>query len=569
MILLNPRKLTRPYPDARSAEVMRKTVDFFETKGKTRLKADYHARVWYADFLDFVRRERVFATISTPAGYGAPDARWDTWRICEFAEILGFYGLQYWYTWQVTVLGLGPIWMSRNEEVKQRTARLLEDGAIFGFGLSERAHGADIYSTETTLTPVGEGRYVANGRKYYIGNGNAAAIVSTFGKLGGRGTGAGDYVFFAVDPRHERYELVKNVVASQNFVSEYALHDYPVTETDILAKGQEAWDTALNTVNVGKFNLGWATIGICTHAFYEAIRHAANRRLYGMAVTDMSHVRRMFVDAYARLIAMKLFGLRAADYMRCASAADRRYLLYNPMVKMKVTTQGEAVIDLLWDAIAAKGFEKDMYFEQAAVDIRALPKLEGTVHVNIALIVKFMPSFFFATEELPDVPRRDDVANDDFLFAQGPARGLGAIRFHDYRNVLASWDLPNVRLFAEQVEVFREMLATAPPDEAQRKDVDFLLAGGELFALVVYAQLILENARIYALDPALVGEIFDVLVRDFSRHAVELHGRRASNERQMALSLRMIRKPVDDPARYDRVWSEMVLPLRDAYEMQP
>jgi len=32
-----------------------------------------------------------------------------------------------------------------------------------------------------------------------------------------------------------------------------------------------------------------------------------------------------------------------------------------------------------------------------------------------------------------------------------------------------------------------------------------------------------------------VDQIFDVLVRDFSRHAVELHGRRASNERQMAL----------------------------------
>src|SRR6266478_2428089 len=268
-MLLNPKRQVRSYPDARSREVMHKTIAFFEAKGKRRLKEDYHGRGWYADFLDFVKEEKIFATMCTPAGYGAAESRWDTWRICEFAEILGFYGLQYWYTWQVTVLGLGPIWMSRNEDVKRRTARLLEEGGIFAFGLSERAHGADIYSTEMTLTPVGEGRYVANGRKYYIGNGDEAAIVSTFGKLGGRGTGAGDYVFFAVDPRDERYELVKNVVASQNFVSEYALHDYPITEGDILAKGQDAWDTALNTVNVGKFNLGWATIGICTHAFYE------------------------------------------------------------------------------------------------------------------------------------------------------------------------------------------------------------------------------------------------------------------------------------------------------------
>ena len=30
-------------------------------------------------------------------------------------------------------------------------------------------------------------------------------------------------------------------------------------------------------------------------------------------------------------------------------------LLYDPLVKMKVTSQGEEVVNLLWDIIAAKG----------------------------------------------------------------------------------------------------------------------------------------------------------------------------------------------------------------------
>jgi acyl-CoA dehydrogenase len=563
-ILLNPKRLTRSYPDERSRAVMRQTVDFFERKGKRRLKEDYHARVWYADFLDFVKRERIFATMCTPAGYGAPDARWDTWRICEFAEILAFYGLQYWYTWQVSVLGLGPIWMSANEALKQRTARLLADGAIFAFGLSEQAHGADIYSTDMIVTPVDEGRYTARGRKYYIGNGNRAALVSTFGKF----AGTDDYLFFAVDSQHERYECVQNVCASQSFVSEFALHDYPLTEADLLHKGRAAWDAALNTVNIGKYNLGWASIGICTHALYEAVTHAHNRRLYNMRVTDFPHVKRMFVDAYARLVAMKLFALRACDYMRSASAEDRRYLLYNPMVKMKVTTEGERVIDLLWDVIAAKGFEKSTYFEQAAIDIRALPKLEGTVHVNIALIVKFMPNFFFAPADCPAVPRRDDAASDAFLFDQGPARGLGQIRFHDYQRAFADWNLPNVQRFAEQAAAFRDLLAAAPPDQRQSQDTDFLLAGGELFALVVYAQLVLENARIYGAGDGLVDQIFDVLVRDFTACALQLHNRTSSTPEQMRHCLGMIRKPVADAPRTDAVW-QAVLALDGAYAMNP
>jgi acyl-CoA dehydrogenase len=563
MILLNPHHLQRDYPDERSAEVIRKTVEFFEAKGKRGIKDDDHAAVWYQDFVDFVGRERIFATMCTPSGYGADDARWDTWRICEFAEILGFYGLPYWYVWQVTVLGLGPIWMSDNEAIKAKTAALLEEGAIFAFGLSEKDHGADLYSTEMSLTPVGDGEYLANGSKYYIGNGNQAALVSTFGKL----ADTGDPCFFAVDSQHPAYHLVKNVVHGQNFVSEYTLEDYPVTDAEILSRGDEAWNAALNTVNIGKYNLGWASIGICTHAFYEAVHHAAHRHLYGMTVTDFPHVRRLFTDAYARLVAMKLVALRAADYMRTATPDDRRYLLYNPVVKMKVTTQGEEVINHLWDVIAAKGFEEDTFFEMAARDIRALPKLEGTVHVNIALIVKFMESYFFRPTDLPVVGRRDDAANDDFLFDQGPTRGLGKIRFHDYAPVFARFDLPNVAVFTEQAEEFKAMLAQQPPTEAQTKDTDWLLAVGEMFTLIVYAQLVLENAEIYDIEDDLVDQIFDVAVRDFSRFAVELHGKPATTPEQGKHCLAMIRKPAANDARFQRIWQDHVYAQRDAYEM--
>ncbi len=562
MILLNPKHYDRPYADRRSTEIMHKTIEFFETKGKDRLLEDYYNRVWYSDFLDFVRENRIFATMCTPAGEGADDARWDSWRICGFAEILSFYGLQYWYTWQVSVLGLGPIWMSKNDAARRRAAAALEEGGIFAFALSERAHGADIYSTDMVLTPQGEG-WRANGSKYYIGNGNTAATVSTFGRM----AKGDEYVFFASDPRHSGYHLIRNVVASQNYVSQFELRDYPVSQGDILHRGREAWNAALNTVNIGKYNLGWASIGICTHALYEAIAHAHHRILYGMRVTDLSHVRRMFVDAYCRLVAMKLFALRAADYMRVASNEDRRYLLYNPMVKMKVTTQGEDVINLLWDAIAAKGFERDMYFSQAAVDIRALPKLEGTVHVNIALIVKFMPNFFFNPAEYPEVPTQSQAANDDFLFDQGDAKGLGQIQFNDYRRAFKGWDLPNVHLFQEQIEVFGKLLATDPPGPDQMKDVDFLLAGGEIFASVVYAQLLLENARIYGVDDDLVDQIFDVLVRDLSRYALQLYSKPITTARQMELCQQMVRRPIADSARYGSVWEKHVLPLDGAYEM--
>ncbi|MGW7001517.1 acyl-CoA dehydrogenase family protein [Streptomyces sp. NPDC054933] len=569
-LLFNPHTYDPAHFDAETRRLLRATVDWFEERGKRKLVEDYRSRAWLEDFLRFSAKEGLFATFLTPAAdaAGQADKRWDTARIAALNEIFGFYGLDYWYAWQVTILGLGPVWQSDNASARTRAAELLDQGEVFAFGLSEKAHGADIYSTDMVLTPAADGGFHATGSKYYIGNGNAAGLVSVFGRRSDI-EGPDGYVFFAADSRHPAYHLVKNVVDSSKYVSEFRLERYPVRAEDVLHTGRAAFDAALNTVNVGKFNLCTASIGICEHAMYEAVTHAHNRVLYGRRVTEFPHVRRELTDAYARLIGMKLFSDRAVDYFRSAGPDDRRYLLFNPMTKMKVTTEGEKVIDLMWDVIAAKGFEKDTYFAQAATEIRGLPKLEGTVHVNLALILKFMGNYLLAPAEYAPVPSRLDAADDTFLFRQGPARGLGAIRFHDWRTAYdAHAGLANVARLREQADALCAFVTTAAPDESQSKDLDLLLAVGQLFALVVHGQLILEQAQLTGIDHDVLDELFGILVRDFSAYAVELHGKESATEAQQQWALGAVRRPVADADRTARVWAR-VEALSGAYEMRP
>jgi len=144
--LIQPKKYKSLMADEGSCKIMDKTISFFENMGKQRLLDDFNRKVWYKEFVDFIGREQIFAKLLTPKKYAGedPDCRWDTARNSEYSEILGFYGFGYWYCFQVTLLGLGPIWMSPNEKAKQKAAKLLKEGAIFAFGLSEREHGADI-----------------------------------------------------------------------------------------------------------------------------------------------------------------------------------------------------------------------------------------------------------------------------------------------------------------------------------------------------------------------------------------------------------------------------------------
>ena len=221
----------------------------------------------------------------------------------------------------------------------------------------------------------------------------------------------------------------------QIYVSTFRLENYPVREEDILHTGVEAFAAALNTVNVGKFNLCSCSIGMTEHAFYEAITHAQNRILYGKPVTDFAHVRANFVDAYVRLIAMKLFSQRSVDYFRSASLDDRRYLLFNPMTKAKVTMEGETVLRALHDVIAAKGYEKNTMFREVSQLIGTLPRLEGTVHVNVGLVLKFMPNYMFNPAEYPEIGTRNDPADDEFFWNQGPTRGAAKVQFADWTPV--------------------------------------------------------------------------------------------------------------------------------------
>ncbi|HYY00119.1 MAG TPA: acyl-CoA dehydrogenase family protein, partial [Mycobacterium sp.] len=396
-LLFDPNTYDPSHFDPETRRQLRAVIDWFESRGKVKLLRDDLEAAWVSDFLDFIKQEKIFATFLTPAEYGGgdPNKRWDTSRNAALSEIFGFYGLSYWYAEQVTILGLGPIWQSDNIKAKERAAAQLEAGGVMAFALSEREHGADIYNTDLLLTPAHDDDegvvFRGSGEKYYIGNGNVAGMVSVFSRRTDV-DGADGYVWFVADSAHQNYELIGNVVHGQMFVSNFRLNDYPVHEEDILCTGPEAFSAALNTVNVGKFNLCSGSIGMCEHAFYEAITHANNRILYGNPVTDFPHVRASFVEAYARLIAMKLFSDRAIDYFRSASLDDRRYLLFNPVTKSKVTSEGEAVVTLLWDVLAAKGFEKNTYFCEVARLIGALPRLEGTVHVNVAQILKFMPN---------------------------------------------------------------------------------------------------------------------------------------------------------------------------------
>ncbi len=339
------------------------------------------------------------------------------------------------------------------------------------------------------------------------------------------------------------------------FVGQFEVKDHPLPQSDIIAQGRKAWDAALGTVTLGKFFLGFGSIGICEHAFDEAITHVTNRILFGKPVIEMPHIASLVSQAYARLTAMKLYAYRALDYVHAASDNDRRYILFNAVQKAKVSTEGVKVMALLSECIGAHGFESNTYFEMALRDIQLIPGLEGSTHINLTTTAQFIPAYF--THPNPDLPNPKSLtaaqcpSTENPYLMEAQTGSVNTITFPHFLNAYRPLRaIPNIRIFARQAKAFRHFILSRS-FQAQPSDLQTAVAIGNCQAAIAYAELVAENSIHLNVPPQIVSVIFHQLVNDLSLSALAL----ASSKRLDSAGQSFIRHLVSVPRTPDADWN--------------
>jgi len=102
----------------------------------------------------------------------------------------------------------------------------------------------------------------------------------------------------------------------------------------------------------------------------------------------------------------------------------------------------------------------------------------------------------------------------------------------------------------------------------QDMDPTFSLPLGEMFSIVVYGQLILEQAQFENVEADVINQIFDFMVHDFAHFALQIYGNHTTTDEQRSFCKEiMLIKAVPDDAQYQRVWGKYVFPLNGEYEM--
>ncbi|MGA2583271.1 MAG: acyl-CoA dehydrogenase [Tepidisphaeraceae bacterium] len=535
---------------------LQKLVEFFEKKGLAAIKAEDQSQQWYEDWISYQTTHRIYASLISPKEFSTLGHELDLLKLTRFLEVFGYFSAAHGYSLHVSFLGLFAILMGSNNELKKEAVASLESGGLFAFGISEKEHGSDLLGNEFTVASAGPDRFIANGKKYYIGNANCASMILILArKLEDRASRRASPVLFALRPKESKaFGNVKKIPAlgiRAAFVGEFEVKQHEFPQSDVIAEGRQAWDSVMGTVTLGKFFLGFGSIGICERALSESIAHLTKRILYGKPVIEMPHIASMVSQAYARLTAMKLYAFRALDYVHAASADDRRYLLYCAVQKARVSTEGVKVMSLLSECVNARGFETDTYFEMALRDAQLIPGLEGSTHINLTMTSQFIPKYFNdPNSDLPDPPSLaagQSPSNENQYLMEARSTSVNTVAFPPFRKSYRPlWSIPNVRIFARQAKSFRLFAKDLPP----AADTQTAISVGQCLATIAYGQLVAENAVRFEMPPQMVAVIFHLLVNDLSVSALTL----ASSHRLDATGRALIRHVLAIPKSAGADW---------------
>jgi acyl-CoA dehydrogenase len=546
--------------------VVRSLVEFFEHKGLAALKDEDRQERWYDDWINYQRQHRLYASLLSPAQYSSRGNSFDLLRYSRFLEVFAYFSPAHGYSLQVSFLGFYSILMGTNTKLKEEAVAALESGNLLAFGVSEKDHGSDLLANEFTIMESDSGEMIANGTKYYIGNTDFASIISILGrkvsfKDASDGAAVGHtnrapFLLFALRPGQapafRSLGKIRTLGVRAANVGSFELRNHLMEAGDVVAEGRHAWDAVFGTITLGKFFLGFGSIGICEHAFQEAVTHLRQRRLYGKAVIEMGHIHANVLRAYLRLTAMKLYAYRALDYVHTASSSDRRYLLFCAVQKAKVSTEGLRVMSLLQECIGAKGFESGGFFEMALRDIQLIPSLEGSMHINLGLAAQFIPRYFDRPDSTLNQPPSlvggeiSSAENPYLMEARaGSPHAVGFSPFLDAYRPLAA--VNGAAQFMRQVETFREIAIDKSVGILASSDMQFEMALGQCFATICYGQLIAENAVRLEVPESITSSILAVLAEDLSTLALRLASVAAIGNGLRESISRMIQVPNAEP----------------------
>jgi butyryl-CoA dehydrogenase len=268
------------------------------------------------------------------------------------------------------------------EEQKQHYLPKLCSGEWLGcFGLTEPDTGSDAANQKTRARKDGD-RWIINGSKMWISNGNVAKVALIFAQTdpdkGHRGTAC-----FLVDTEQDGYQptpIHGKMGLHGSDTAAISLIDCEATQ--VLGEVGQGFKIAMTALDSGRFSVASGCVGICQGCVDESTAYAIEREQFDRPIASFQLVQAMLAEMKVKADAARMLTWRAG-WMKDQGLPNTTE---TSVAKLYAT---EAAVECCNTAIqvhGGAGYVDDHPVERWFRDVRVTTLYEGTSQIQKLII---------------------------------------------------------------------------------------------------------------------------------------------------------------------------------------
>lgn len=272
-----------------------------------------------------------------------------------------------------------PIHEFGSEEQKEYWLPKLASGEAIGcFGLTESYGGSDPAAMKTTAVKKGD-RWILNGSKMWITNGNLAQVAIVWAKTD---EGIRGFVVPTSTPGFTARKMAGKLSLRASITSELYFDQVELPLTAILPKSTGGMKCPLSCLTQARYGIAWGVLGAAEACFDEAVSYVKDRVLFNGPLASKQLIQMKLATIATRITQGQLLALRLGQL----KDVKKMHHVQVSMAKQNNVQMSLEVARVCRDILGANGIMIEYQAMRHMCNLETVFTYEGTNDIHLLIV---------------------------------------------------------------------------------------------------------------------------------------------------------------------------------------